>query len=263
MPLRSRVFPPSRQASGTLGGGRIKESKPLGFSGEAASVVRVGPLYYWAWADVAEPALIDEHPHQVFEIVTYVIAGAVDHRDSGGHSQVTTAGGLQVMQTGSGLWHGERIHAVPATFFQIWFEPERAVARQTSPRYLNFPAGALPRSAGPDAEVVRLVGPDGALRLASDVRLDDVRLSPGQTQRWVLAAGRALAMMIVDGSGVLRAEQETAVVARDFCLVEGAGDGGDVDLRAADGLPLRLVVADVPLEPGYPLFHKRRVVASG
>lgn len=69
------VYPPEDQSKGSLDGGRITEQKPIGFSGEGSAVTRVGPLFYWSWFRSPVEGYIAPHPHQGFEIVTYMIQG--------------------------------------------------------------------------------------------------------------------------------------------------------------------------------------------
>lgn len=77
-----QIIKPKDQASGQFDGGNIKEQKPIGFSGEGSIITRLGPLFYWAWAHSQGPAEIGFHPHQGFEIITYVINGKGYHRDT-------------------------------------------------------------------------------------------------------------------------------------------------------------------------------------
>ncbi len=69
----------------------------------------------------------DTHPHSNMEIVTYVIEGALEHRDSAGHSGVIKAGEVQRMTAGSGITHSEKnaSAADPVHLLQIWIYPDK------------------------------------------------------------------------------------------------------------------------------------------
>src|SRR5580765_3132055 len=63
----------------------------------------------------------DDHRHTDAEIVTWVISGALHHRDSTGHEQVLTPGLIQLLSAGSGVVHAERVAASGLVrFIQIW-----------------------------------------------------------------------------------------------------------------------------------------------
>jgi hypothetical protein len=66
-----------------------------------------------------------EHPHRELEIVTWVLAGTLTHRDSTGGSDDVPAGWVQVMSAGSGLTHSEtNEHAEPVRYLQMWVRPD-------------------------------------------------------------------------------------------------------------------------------------------
>jgi redox-sensitive bicupin YhaK (pirin superfamily) len=68
-----------------------------------------------------------EHPHQDMEIVTYVLRGALEHKDSMGNGEVLRPGEFQRMSAGSGITHSEFNPSAtePVHLYQIWLRPER------------------------------------------------------------------------------------------------------------------------------------------
>ncbi len=78
--------------------------------------------------DVVAPGQgFDTHPHHDMEIVTYVLSGALEHKDSMGHGQVLRPGEFQRMSAGTGITHSEfnPSDSEPVHLYQIWLFPER------------------------------------------------------------------------------------------------------------------------------------------
>jgi hypothetical protein len=76
----------------------------------------------------------DLHPHNNMEIVSIILEGALEHRDSMGNVQVIRSGEVQVMSAGTGLYHAEYNHSEkkPVKFFQLWIFPRE---KGLKPRY--------------------------------------------------------------------------------------------------------------------------------
>lgn len=120
--------------------------------------------------DLVEPGQgFGTHPHRDMEIVTYVVDGALEHRDSMGNGSVIRPGELQRMTAGTGVTHSEFNHSRerPVHFLQIWVLPER---NGLAPGYEQKLFTADERR-----NRWRLVGSrdggDGSLTIHQDVRL--------------------------------------------------------------------------------------------
>jgi redox-sensitive bicupin YhaK (pirin superfamily) len=164
------------------------------------------------------------HPHQDMEIISYVLAGALEHRDSMGNGSVIRPGDVQRMSAGTGVTHSEWNHseAEPVHFLQVWILPER---RGITPGYEQKSFGSSDLGSR-----LRLVasrdGRDGSLTLHQDASLFIARLSAGEIVRHDLAPGRHAWVQVARGSlalnGVALGEGDGA----------STGEGPRLELRA-------------------------------
>jgi redox-sensitive bicupin YhaK (pirin superfamily) len=249
----TRVLSPAEQASGSFDQGAITEQKMIGFAGEGSAIHRIGPLYYWAWAQADRIATVDAHPHRGFEILSYVLEGALEHRDSLGHRSLVGAGGLQLMQTGSGLEHEEHFVQTPTVSLQIWLDPHFRQEVTVPPRYLSWDAARFTQ----EGTTRFLLGRKSPVSLVTpDVTMQDIELPGGAHAEGEVAANMGWAAIVLKGSGSWRVgNQEFGFGARDF-LVHQAGEPTRWEVRA--DASLRLIWLSVPLVLPYPLFPKPR-----
>ena len=177
--MEIKIIKPQDQAFGQFDGGKIIEQKPIGFSGEGSLINRLGPLFYWAWAKSEGEGGIGFHPHQGFEILTYVIKGRVRHQDTLGTISDVGAGGAQVMQTGSGVHHAESF-LEPSEGFQIWFEPHLSKAIKRTPTYSKYVHEDFPITSENGVMVKTILGEHSPINLVTDAKMYDVEIGNGQ-----------------------------------------------------------------------------------
>jgi len=147
---------------------------------------------------VAPGAGFGTHPHRDMEIVTYVLEGALEHRDSMGNQSVLRPGEVQRMTAGTGVLHSEYnpSETEPGHFLQIWILPE---AKGLRPGYEQkaFPAeekrGRLRLAASRD-------GRDGSVTIHQDAELYVSLLAPGEEATHPLGAGRHAWVQVARGA---------------------------------------------------------------
>ena len=150
------------------------------------------------------------HPHRDMEIITYVLEGALEHKDSMGNGSIIRPGDGQRMSAGTGVRHSEANSSKtdPAHLLQIWILPDR---RGHEPGYEQkaFPEaekrGKLRLIASPD-------GKDGSVTIHQDAKLYASLLEPGQEVKHELGEGPLC--LAASGQGRGRAQRAEAEAGR-------------------------------------------------
>ena len=157
-----------------------------------------GPLRVINEDSVAPGKGFGEHPHRDMEILSWVLEGTLEHKDSLGTGAQIRPGELQRMSAGTGVRHSEFNGSAsePVHFLQIWLLPERS---GLSPEYEQraFPAPEL-------LNQWRLIASghprDGAVKIYQDVDLYAARLVGGQRLDHRSPSGRKLWLQVARGS---------------------------------------------------------------
>jgi redox-sensitive bicupin YhaK (pirin superfamily) len=137
------------------------------------------------------------HPHQDMEIVTYVLEGALEHKDSMGNGEVLRPGEFQRMSAGTGITHSEFNPSSndPTHLYQIWLVPEH---KGIEPSYeqKRFDDGGMTNHlrlvASPDAEF-------GSLRIHQDARIYLAKLYAETAVNHELRPGRHAWLQVLRG----------------------------------------------------------------
>ena len=144
------------------------------------------------------------HPHRDMEIFTYVLEGALQHRDSMGNGRSLRPGQIQLMSAGSGITHSEFNPSAtePLHLLQIWIHPH---TRGLEPSYTEWE---------PDADTVSLpkvliISPDGresSAVIRQDADIYRIKLQPGETIHHTLAGGRGLWLQVIHGPATFKGQ---------------------------------------------------------
>jgi len=154
------------------------------------------------------------HPHEDMEILTYVLAGALEHKDSMGTGSIIRPGDVQRMSAGSGITHSEfnPSRSEPVHLLQIWIFPEQLGLRPSYEQKTFLQAakrGQLRLLASPDAR-------ESSLKIHQNVDLYASVLGKGETVTHTLSQGRHAWLQVARGAVSLNGQ------------AVGAGDGAAV-----------------------------------
>jgi len=154
------------------------------------------------------------HPHRDMEIISYVLEGALEHKDSLGTGSVITPGEVQRMSAGTGVTHSEfnSSRSELVHFLQIWILPERA---GLPPGYEQraFPAG---EKRGKFRLVASRDGREGSVTIHQAVDLYTSVFAPGEAVTHRLTPGRSAWVQVARGAVTLN---DTALSAGDGAAV--------------------------------------------
>jgi len=173
------------------------------------------------------------HPHRDMEIITYVLEGSLEHKDSMGTGSVIRPGEVQKMSAGTGVRHSEFNHSDKELvhLYQIWILPEKQgiqpmYEQKTIPA--NEKKGRLRLVASPQGG-----DGNGVVKLYQDAELYSTELEPGQTIELRLAEGRYAWVQVARGSvelngNLLHAGDGAAIAQEQRIKLTGSDQGSEV-----------------------------------
>lgn len=180
-----------------------------------------------------------QHPHRDMEIFSYVLEGALEHKDTLGTGSVIRPGDVQLMSAGSGVAHSEYNHSTtqPVHFLQIWIVPEVSGAK---PRYQQEHFSAE-KKRGRLQLIISPTGDEGSLLVRQDARVYGALIDGTESATLELAANRYAYVHVASGSvqlnGVPLQEGDGVRVREEQRLTLSNGVNAEVlvfDLRAQE-----------------------------
>ncbi|MDE1186705.1 MAG: pirin family protein [Pantoea sp.] len=183
------------------------------------------------------------HPHSNMEIISYVLEGALEHKDSMGTGSVIVPGDVQLMSAGSGVTHSEFNHskADNVHFLQIWIVPAE---RGTQPGYQQVSVAESDKR-GQLRLIVSPQGDEGSLSVRQDIRIYAGLFNGAEQQTFTLDADRYAYIHVARGS-----IEVNGVV---FNEGDGARVRNETALQFANGKDAEVLLFDLrPLEVNHP-----------
>ncbi|MFH1806740.1 MAG: pirin family protein [Pseudomonadota bacterium] len=184
-----------------------------------------GPLRVINEDQVIAGAGFDTHGHKDMEIISYVLEGALEHKDSIGTGSVIKPGRLQRMTAGTGIRHSEYNHSkkAPVHFLQIWIIPEKT----------GLKPGYEEKEITHDGDGLHLIGSrtgrNGSVTIHQDVDLYVARLADGASVSHPIKPGRLAWVQVARGK--VRVNGET-LLAGDGAAIK---DEDSIDFSHAEG----------------------------
>lgn len=210
----------------------------------------MGPVEYGPGEAIGAP----EHPHRGFETVTYMLDGAMEHRDSTGAAGVIRPGAVQWMTAGAGVVHSElpteemmqrggRNHG-----FQIWVNLP-AADKMTPPRYQGFDADEFTRVGLAHGGMLRVLagtvaGHTGPVETSIPITYAHVSLAPGDLLEWEANDGHTALAHVFDG---VASVNDTVAESGDLVVLERSSGSVRVEVPESGGGAEILLLGGQPI----------------
>lgn len=242
------IIPKNEQAHGAFDGGAILESKPIGFPQDGGKVKPYSTLFYWAHAWSDKGGLIGEHPHKGFEIMSFVLTGEIEHYDSKlkGWKKLK-AGDVQIIRSGSGITHAEKINA-NSSIFQIWFDPNLNDTLSKPASYNDYTGDSFPKFEDKESKTKVMVG---GTQLEMDSKVDYIQEITFLTSEKIfpLKQDSVYSFFLLDGSLDLNGNKMDK---GDYAIVK---EETEMKLTSIEK-DARIFIIKTPLEPGFETYAK-------
>jgi redox-sensitive bicupin YhaK (pirin superfamily) len=194
------------------------------------------------------------HPHRGIETVTYILSGAVKHKDSLGNSGTIGAGDVQWMTAGRGILHEEMPQVRPEGIagFQLWVNLA-AKEKMTAPRYQDISANEIPEILRADGARIRVItgmvdgvgGPVSGISVAPTYL--DVNIPSGVTFTHPVEHDHSAFTYVFNGAVNVRVAKNDADVHVQSPKLLVWGEGDAIQFTTIDSPARVLLVSGAPL----------------
>ncbi len=251
--MNYQIFRKRDQANGAFDGGKIMENKPIGFPHEGGLLKPYSNLFYWAHAWSDHGGLIDVHPHQGFEIMSFVLKGTIEHYDNKYERwKQLHEGDAQIIRAGNGITHAEKF--LPGThIFQIWVDPDLSKTLSKEASYDDYSSDLFPVEDHVGYTEKVYSGDNGPMEMdAIGLRFRELNLEPG-TYQFDVEDDSEHANYIIGGR-LMIGEDELSV--DDFFQVKS----GNYEIEVTE--ETKLFRAVTPKELGYRTYAQLQGISA-
>ncbi|WP_100330484.1 pirin family protein [Bacillus xiapuensis] len=178
------------------------------------------------------------HPHAEMEIVSIVLQGQLEHRDSNGHTAVTSFGGVQRMSAGTGIHHSEMnpSEKEEVNFLQLWFIPDEAGLPPSYEKTV-FDTEKMKNQLLPI--VTKHPEMEGVAHIHQNLTIYVSELDTKKTIQFEQAPGRRIFLFILEGA--VTVNDDTSLNKRDSARIMNVST---LTVKAVE--PARFMLIDLP-----------------
>ena len=242
------VISKEHQAYGAFNGGEIVENKPIGFPQEGGEVKPYSNLFYWAYAEAKTDSTIGLHPHQGFEIMSFVLNGSIRHYDTKLKEwRPLSAGDAQIIRAGNGISHAEHMEK-NAVMFQIWVDPDLNKTLQQPASYNDFKSADFPVTNYDNFKVKTYAGQGAPLKMDTPgMTIKEIFFNGNFEQK--IESDKIYSIYVREGSLSIN---DSSAVKDDFVIIK---DSEILQVKGESGGTL--FVIESLAKPGYKTYVER------
>jgi quercetin 2,3-dioxygenase len=251
--MKIEIMPEGSQADGQFNRGEILEKRPVVLSSENQGFKPYSNLFYWAHAWSDSGSTIGEHPHQGFEILSFVLEGSIEHYDSAHEGwKKLSAGDMQIIRSGSGISHSERL--LPGSqMFQIWFDPGLQSSIQRPATYNDYKATEFKENKKDEYSELTYLGTNSPVDMNTPgIKIRKMKLDNGN-HNIEFNNEDVISVFVLDGE---LSFDENVLVKGDFVRLSDANNWSVGTKNNTE-----LFIIESPLVPGYKTYSSMYVDA--
>ena len=249
--MNIEVLKKADQANGNFNNGEILEKKPLGFPQDGGNSKPYSNIFYWAHAWTPnKKSTIGLHPHQGFEICSFVLKGSINHFDTKQEKWINLKkGDVQIIRSGNGISHAEEINK-ESEIFQIWFDPNIRETITKEATYDDYNSDDFLTEEIDGSSIKKIVGNKSVMKMDSEgVNINLYKIPKDKSLKLVLDPEYIYSYFLIKGE----IEIDKDVISKgDFFKVSK-----ESNLLISSKEKSNLFEIKSPIRPSYPTYGER------
>jgi redox-sensitive bicupin YhaK (pirin superfamily) len=197
-----QIIKKSEQFNDVIFDGRFHANKPV-YNGKA-TVKPYSCLFYWSHGYVHDQCEFGLHPHEGFEIMTFLFEGSIEHYDTATHVWTPLhAGDFQIIQSNSGIRHQEKV-SKNSRAFQIWFDPNFYEAVKVVPSYIDYHSKDFPTQEVNGIQTLTYVGQGSSAKaITPGISIRKLSFNKQTKTKLSLDEAKSYTFYVLNGNGIV------------------------------------------------------------
>ena len=249
--MKIEIIKKEHQADGHFNGGEILEKKPIGFPQDGGKTKPYSNIFYWAHAwTPGSKSTIGLHPHQGFEICSFILEGSINHFDTKQEKWISLKkGDVQIIRAGSGISHAEELND-KSEIFQIWFDPNIQLSINEEASYDDYKSDEFSVTEREGIKEKKIAGEGSPMKIFSEgIEINSYDVSIGSELNLELEEDYVYSLFILEGTTKIEGQ---LVKKGDFVKVSNYKS-----LCVISESKTKIFNIKSPLRPSYSTYSER------